>query len=32
MVNLSLPVTDAQLEAALSALDDVLSELSSRVG
>jgi glutamate-1-semialdehyde 2,1-aminomutase len=32
MVNLSLPLTDAQLEAALTALDDVLSELAARGG
>jgi glutamate-1-semialdehyde 2,1-aminomutase len=32
MVNLSLPLTDAQLEAALSALDDTLSELGARIG
>src|SRR5262249_19108870 len=31
MVNLSLALTDAQLEAALSALDDLLAELSARV-
>jgi glutamate-1-semialdehyde aminotransferase len=32
MVNMSLPLTDAQLEAALAALDDTLSELSARLG
>src|SRR5207247_9386015 len=32
MVNLSLPLTDAQLDLALSALDDVLSELTAHVG
>jgi glutamate-1-semialdehyde 2,1-aminomutase len=32
MMNLSLPLTDAQLEAALAALDDTLSELSTSVG
>jgi glutamate-1-semialdehyde 2,1-aminomutase len=32
MANLSLPLTDAQLEAALSALDDALSELGAHVG
>jgi glutamate-1-semialdehyde 2,1-aminomutase len=31
MMNLSLPLTDAQLEAALSALDDTLSELGARI-
>jgi glutamate-1-semialdehyde 2,1-aminomutase len=31
MVNLSLPLTDAQLHRALSALDDTLTELDSRV-
>jgi hypothetical protein len=30
-MNLSLPLTDAQLEAALGALDDTLSELSVRL-
>jgi glutamate-1-semialdehyde 2,1-aminomutase len=32
MMNLSLPLTDARLEAALSALDDTLAELDARVG
>jgi glutamate-1-semialdehyde 2,1-aminomutase len=32
MINLSLPLTDAQLEAALSALDDALAELGARLG
>jgi hypothetical protein len=32
MVNLSLPLTDAQLGAALSALDDALAELGARLG
>jgi glutamate-1-semialdehyde 2,1-aminomutase len=32
MVNLSLPVTDAQLEAARSALGDTLSELGAHIG
>jgi glutamate-1-semialdehyde 2,1-aminomutase len=32
MVNLSLPLTDAQLEAALSALDDALAVLGARLG
>jgi glutamate-1-semialdehyde 2,1-aminomutase len=31
MMNLSLPLTDAQLDAALAALDDTLSELSVRL-
>jgi glutamate-1-semialdehyde 2,1-aminomutase len=30
MMNLSLPLTDAQLEAALAALDDILAELAAR--
>jgi hypothetical protein len=29
MVNLSLPLTDAQLDTALAALDDTLSELGT---
>jgi glutamate-1-semialdehyde 2,1-aminomutase len=32
MVNLSLPLTDAQLEAALAALDETLAELGAHVG
>jgi glutamate-1-semialdehyde 2,1-aminomutase len=32
MMNMSLPVTDAQLEAALAALHETLSELSMRLG
>ena len=32
MINLSLPLTDAQLGAALAALDDTLTELDARVG
>jgi glutamate-1-semialdehyde 2,1-aminomutase len=31
MMNLSLPLTDAQLEVALAALDDALAELSTRL-
>ena len=32
MVNLSLPLTDAQLDEALAALDDTLAELAARIG
>ena len=32
MVNLSLPLTDAQLDAALAALDETLAELAGHVG
>jgi hypothetical protein len=32
MVNLSLPLTDAQLDEALAALDDTLADLTARVG
>ncbi len=32
MVNLSLPLTDIQLDAALAALDETLAELGGHVG
>jgi hypothetical protein len=32
MVNLSLPLTDAQLDQALGALDDTLADLTARIG
>jgi glutamate-1-semialdehyde 2,1-aminomutase len=31
MINLSLPLTDAQLDAALAALEDTLADLSARL-